>query len=496
VNLVVLLDMAAAGHADRVALGSLDGGTSFGELARRAHGGAALIREMGVGQLLFLGRNGPGVAQALLAAAVAGVPFTPLNYRLPADRIDAQIDRFDAPLVIVDRDYTSAVRPDRTQLSTPDFLDGSATGAAGTAADPDDDVPAVKLFTSGTTAEPKLVSLTHGNLAAYVMGTVDFGSASADDCALATTPPYHVAAMASILTNLYAGRRVVYLADFDAADWLQTVRSESVTTAMVVPTMLSRIVEQLAGQPAEVPDLRLLSYGGSRASPTVVEAAMALFPDTGFCNAYGLTETSSTVALLGPEEHRLALASDDPAVRRRLSSVGHPVPGVEIEVRDPDGRALPVGGVGELWLRGPQVSATQESALDPDGWFATRDRAFVDDEGYLFIDGRLDDTIIRGGENVAPSEIEDVLRRHPDVADVAVVGMSDERWGQRIVAVVVRRDDRRGDAEAEALREWARLHLRGSRTPDQIRWVAQLPYSATGKLLRREVVADLASTVP
>ncbi len=451
-----------------------------------------MIRERGAKQLLFLGRNGPGVVHAFLAAAVAGVPFAPLNYRLPAERIDALIDRFDAPLVIVDPDYAAALGAGRQWCATDDFLDRAAATAPGAAADPDDDAPAVLLFTSGTTAEPKLIPLTHGNLASYVMSTVDFGAATPEDCALATTPPYHIAAMASILTNLYAGRRVVYLPDFDAAEWLRVVRSESVTTAMVVPTMLSRIVDELDGRSAEVPKLRLLSYGGSRASPTVVEAAMALFPDTGFCNAYGLTETSSTVALLGPDEHRQALASDDPVVRRRLSSVGHAVPGVEIEVRDADGRALPTGGVGELWLRGSQVSAGHADSvpMDPDGWFATRDRAFVDDEGYLFIEGRLDDTIIRGGENIAPSEIEDVLRRHPGVVDVAVVGRPDEQWGQQIVAVVVRRDG--ADVDAESLRSWARSHLRGSRTPDQIRWAVELPYSPTGKLMRREVMADAA----
>jgi acyl-CoA synthetase (AMP-forming)/AMP-acid ligase II len=496
VNLVVLLDMAAAGHDDRVALGPLRGGTTFAELSRRAYGGAAVIRERAAEQLVFLGRNGPGAAHALLAAAVAGVPFAPLNYRLPAERISALIDRFSDPLVIVDPDYTAALGPDRSWCTTAEFFELAGTRELGVAADSEDDAPAVLLFTSGTTAEPKLVSLTHGNLASYVMGTVDFGAAAAEDCALATTPPYHVAATASILTNLYAGRRVVYLPDFDAAQWLQTVRSEGVTTAIVVPTMLSRIVDELAGQPANVPDLRLLSYGGSRASPTVVEAAMSLFPDTGFCNAYGLTETSSTVALLGPDEHRVAVASDDPAVRRRLSSVGHPVPGIDIEVRDENGQALPAGGVGELFLRGAQVSGSHGGENSPaaDGWFATRDRAFVDEDGFLFIEGRLDDTIIRGAENIAPSEIEDVLRRHPGVADVAVVGLPDEQWGQRIVAAVIRRDGT--DEDPAALREWARARLRGSRTPDEIRWVTELPYSPTGKLLRREVVADVAALAP
>lgn len=494
-NLVVLLDMAAAGHGDRVAIGSVRDGITFADFGHRARRGAGVIRDSGASDLLFLGRNGPGMAQALFAAAVAGVPFTPLNYRLPAERIDALIARFDAPLVVVDPDYVDVLGASVGRCVTADFLARADAHDEVAAADPDDAAAAVLLFTSGTSAEPKLASLTHGNLASYVVGTVDFGTADEADCALATTPPYHIAAVASILTNLYAGRRVVYLPDFDAAEWLRIVRDEAVTSAMVVPTMLSRIVDELDGKPADVPRLRLLSYGGSRAAPTVVEAAIALFPDTGFCNAYGLTETSSTVALLGPDGHRLAIASDDPLVRRRLSSVGHPVPGVEIEVRDAAGWPLPAGEVGELYLRGPQISSRygDVASLDADGWFATRDQAFVDDEGYLFIEGRLDDTIIRGGENIAPSEIEDVLRRHPDVADVAVVGVPDEQWGQLIVAVVVRRSDSDAALDPEALRAWARGQLRGSRTPDRIEWVSELPYSPTGKLLRRVIVADVAT---
>jgi acyl-CoA synthetase (AMP-forming)/AMP-acid ligase II len=499
VNLGVLLDMAVAGYGDRVALGSVRGGTTFADLGRRARGGAGVIREHGAGHLAFLGRNGPGAAHALFAAAAAGVPFVPLNYRLPADRINALIDRLDVPLVIVDPDYATVPAVGQSRCGTAEFLDLADTVDPTEPIDARDDAPAVLLFTSGTSAEPKLVTLTHDNLTSYVLSIVDFAAADTADCALATTPPYHIAAVASILTNLYAGRRVVYLPDFDAAQWLRVVRDESVTTAMVVPTMLSRIVDSLAGRAADVPDLRLLSYGGSRVSPTVVEAAMALFPDTGFCNAYGLTETSSTVALLGPDEHRQALASDDPVVRRRLSSVGHPVPGVEIEVRDEAGRPVPPGAMGELWLRGPQVSARygSDASLDADGWFATRDQAYVDDKGYLFIEGRLDDTIIRGGENIAPSEIEDVLRRHPAVADVAVVGVPDEQWGQQIVAAVVRRPGVDAAAlEAETVRDWARAHLRGSRTPDRVLWVGELPYSPTGKLLRREVVADAAAAAP
>ena len=182
------------------------------------------------------------------------------------------------------------------------------------------------------------------------------------------------------------------------------------THALVVPTMLARIVEYLDGAPADLPALRSLAYGGAPMPVTVLERALAAFGDTDFVNAYGLTETSSTIAVLGPDDHRTALASDDPAVRARLGSAGRLLPSIEADVRD-----------GLLWVRGEQVSgeyAGMDSVLDDEGWFPTGDVAYIDGEGYLFIEGRADDTIIRGGENIAPAEIEDVLLRHAAVAEV------------------------------------------------------------------------------
>jgi acyl-CoA synthetase (AMP-forming)/AMP-acid ligase II len=225
----------------------------------------------------------------------------------------------------------------------------------------------------------------------------------------------------------------------------------------------------------------------------VLERALALFPNTGFVNAYGLTETSSTIALLGPEDHRLALSSDDPAVRSKLSSVGRPLPGIEIEVRDDAGRVLPPGASGHLFLRGEQISGEYagSSQLDDDGWFPTRDCGWVDDDGYVFIDGRADETIIRGGENIAPAEIEDVLLSHPLVSDAAVVGVPDEEWGQRLVAVVVLSED--AAVTEEELKEMVRIRLRSSRTPEIIEFRAELPRTDTGKLLRRKVLEELTA---
>ena len=206
----------------------------------------------------------------------------------------------------------------------------------------------------------------------------------------------------------------------------------------------------------QLPSLRNLAYGGSKVGLPLVRRALELLPDVGFVNAYGLTETSSTIAVLTPDDHRAAqAAAGRPTCSKRLGSVGQPVPGIELEVRSEDGKVLGPGETGELFVRGEQVSGRYTgigSVLDENGWFPTKDIAMLDEDGYLFIGGRSDDTIIRGGENIAPAELEEVLIEHPHVHDVAVVGVEDPQWGHAIVAVVVpqagRRTRSRGIARA------------------------------------------------
>jgi acyl-CoA synthetase (AMP-forming)/AMP-acid ligase II len=219
----------------------------------------------------------------------------------------------------------------------------------------------------------------------------------------------------------------------------------------------------------------------------VVERALRQFPQTGLANAYGLTETASSVCVLGPDDHWRAIVSDDPAVRARLGSVGRPLPGVEAEIRGEDGKPLGPGETGLVFVRGEQISGeyAETSGSDTDGWFATRDRGRLDEDGYLFIGGRADDTIIRGGENIAPAEIEDVLLQHPGVREAAVLGLPDPEWGQRLVAVLV------GTGDPDEIRSFAKERLRSSKTPDTVVFRPELPRTPTGKLLRRTLVTEL-----
>jgi len=488
----VLLEMAVSGDPDRVALVDDDIRLTTTELSTLAGGGSGVVAASAASHVVYVGTGGAMLPLLIFSSARANLPFTPLNYRLSSDGLRQLVERLPDPFIVVDSAYRDIVAGWAEQVMDSDDFIAAARSAEPASEFADSDDVAIVLFTSGTTSRPKAVELTHNNLTSYVTGTVEYGSADPTDAALVCVPPYHIAGVGAVLSNLYAGRPIVYLRRFDPREWVRLVRTEGVTTATVVPTMLDRIVDVLEEESTELPTLRNLAYGGSKVSQPLVRKALELLPEVGFVNAYGLTETSSTVAVLTPDDHRRSLGNTDQAVARRLSSVGRPVPGIEVQIRADDGSVLAPGQTGELFVRGPQVSgryAEIGSTLDAQGWFPTKDVASVDEEGYLFIGGRSDDTIIRGGENIAPSEIEDVLVEHPDVRDVVVVGVDDAQWGQLIVAVVV--PESAAEPKADELRAFARKRLRGSRTPDRIVFREAVPTTPTGKVLRRQILGDL-----
>ena len=496
-NIMMLLEMAASGCPERIAFvdPEMDVSISYQELFDAAGNMAAILRGSDAGRLAMLDISNIGIPIGLFASGWAGIPYVPLNYRLTDPEIDSLIDRITPAYLVTEPERVAGFRDrEGVQVSSRTDFVGQAR-VSGEAPDPwsmDPEDTAVLLFTSGTTGAPKAAVLRQKHLVSYILGSVEFMGADEEEAALVCVPPYHIAGIAAVLSSVYSGRRVVQLANFTAEKWVQIAHDEKITTAFVVPTMLSRIVEELDGaKNADMPHLQSLSYGGGKMPLSVIQRAMELFPGTDFTNAYGLTETSSTITVLGPDEHRLAAASDEESIRRRLVSVGVPLPGIELEIRDEEGSVQPVGERGEIYVRGEQVSGEYEgrgSVVDNDGWFPTRDAGFVDAEGFLFIDGRADDVIVRGGENMSPGEIEDVLLEHPAVSDVAVVGMPSEEWGEAVVAAVVIADE----VMAEELQEWVKDHMRSSRVPERVEFWDELPYNETGKLLRRVVKERLA----
>lgn len=488
----MLLEMAAEGFGDRVAIGSNDGGLTYKRLFNLAGTAGEWFRSKGAAYVALADVSSEVLPVSLFGAAWADLPFVPINYRLTDEELVALSNRLVPAIAVTDPDATG--RLDDVAgievISRTALLDAlTNTPASDPGWDTTGDSAAVLLFTSGTTGEPKAALLRHRHLVSYVLGSVEFMAATEDETALVSVPPYHVAGIAAILSNVYAGRRIIQLPTFEPAAWVETVRKEAVTTAMVVPTMLSRIVEHLDNEGADgpgLPTLRSLSYGGGKMPRPTIERALEILDQTSFINAYGLTETSSTVALLGPDDHREALASSDPKIRARLGSAGRPLPSVEVSIRNEAGHEVLTGTTGEVWVRGEQVSGEYQGAssrLTEDRWFPTRDGGWIDIEGFLHITGRIDDVIVKGGQNISPGEIEEVLLKHPDVVDAAAIGLPDHQWGEKIIAAVVLTPG--ATTAGEELQNAVRNSLRSNRTPDHVEFVDSLPYNDTGKLLRR-----------
>ncbi|TGD76256.1 long-chain fatty acid--CoA ligase [Mangrovimicrobium sediminis] len=493
-NIFLLLQMAADAGPDRVGLVCDGRRWTYGELAAAARGAADVITGAGCTHVALLDESSAAAPIALFGAALAGVPYVPLNYRLADEDLGALLARVAPACVIGDVARAERLNADggHKLFTREAFLEAAEAAAEGASGEErEGEGIAAQIFTSGTTAAPKAALLRHSNLLGYILGTVDFMSADEDDAQLVCVPPYHIAGISALMSSIYSMRRIVMLPAFEPDEWLRLAADEKVSNAFVVPTMLARIIERMeAGVEADLSSLQSIAYGGGRMPPELIERALALFPETNFTNAYGLTETSSTIALLGPEDHRTAFASSDPAVRARLGSVGRPLPTIELEIRDEDGKVLPAGERGEIYVRGEQVSGEyrERSALDAEGWFPTRDAGWLDADGYLFLAGRADDVIVRGGENISPGEIEDVLDSHPAIAESVAVGVPSVEWGEAVgIAVVIRPGhERPSDDELKAL---IKDRLRSSRVPERIAVVDELPYNEMGKLLRRQVRA-------
>jgi acyl-CoA synthetase (AMP-forming)/AMP-acid ligase II len=502
----MLLEMLAEGDPDRVVVGPADGGLTAAGLLEQARRAAVYLSKSGAETVGYFGLNSDVLPVALFGAALAGVPFAPINYRAPDEQLRGIVGRVAGGLWVADDDEIDRLRALSaehvvTKAELAAALDDTGAGAGLDGADlpfVDPDSVAVLLFTSGTTSEPKAAVLRHRHLVSYIISSVEFLGCAPDEAQLICVPPYHIAGIAAVLSSLYAGRRIMYLPTFDAHEWVRVAAGESITNAMVVPTMLGRILAAVEEVGAAPPALRHLSYGGGRMPLELVERTLQDLPHVDLVNAYGLTETSSTIAMLTPDDHREAFASTDPAVRARLGSVGRPLPALEVEVRGLDGEQLAAGKKGEIWVRGEQVAGEYvgRSMLTDDGWFQTRDAGWFDADGFLYVDGRLDDVIVRGAENISPGEVEDVLLAHPAVAEAAVVGIPDTEWGEAVAAVVVLRHDASpsDSTSAEELQTWVRERLRSTKMPVVVDFRDELPYSPTGKLLRRVLRDELAES--
>ncbi|BBZ26630.1 long-chain-fatty-acid--CoA ligase [Mycolicibacterium madagascariense] len=460
---------------------------------------AGALTELGVGRgdvVAFLDKNHPACVETTLAAASIGAATAIINFRLAADELDYVLNDSGAKVLIVGAEFAPTIEKIRDQLSsvekvvevTPDGDDEyEALLADATPVDRPDEVEpddvAIIMYSSGTTGRPKGVSLTHANLIAHTESAFDGWELDEGDKNLVAMPLFHVGGSSYMQLGLHTGVASYMTRDVDGAQLAGGILAGANRT-FLVPAVLAKVLESGEDAVKLFSALKTYGYGASPMPLPLLRKALEAWPDTDFIQAYGLTEVGGVISLLRPEDHRSGN-------EERMGSAGRVVPGAEVRVIDPDSlEDVPQGEQGELWFRSGQLmkgyhnkpDATAE-AITEDGWFRTGDIGRIDEDGYIFVEDRLKDMIITGGENVYSIEVERVLAEHPAVAEVAVIGVPDEEWGEAVKAVVALE----GEATDEELIGWAKERLAGYKCPRTVDIVDELPRNPTGKILKKDL---------
>jgi acyl-CoA synthetase (AMP-forming)/AMP-acid ligase II len=476
-NISTIIDAAATGDPNRTAL-IIDGRMiSYGELAAAVEQCAARLAANGlsgcrvaivdVGSLLSIATM-LGAARIGAAAALVNPALTPLELTGLVNNAGC------ADVGVAGEAYAGRLREGgaSTVLTATDLLDAGEVSAPPPVEDVDGR-DALVLFTSGTTGLPKAIGITNGQLSARITGVATpFRADVPPTVSMMSVPFFHVGGAIGMLGNLYSGNTYVVQDRFDAGTWLRLVQEHRVTSTFLVPTMLQRILDHPDFGSTDLTSLVAIAYGAAAAPVALMRTAMAAMPHVGFANVFGQTETLGAYTTLLPEDHR------DP---NRVGSVGRPLPGVEVRVVDPEtGIDVEPGTVGELWVN------TSQNVIE--GWLHTGDLARQDPDGYLYPSGRLKETINRGGEKFGPIEVEEAVRTHPAIRDVAVAGVADEEMGQRVGAAVVARSA----VTLEELRDHCRELIAYFKLPERLIVVDQIPYNDTGKINRHRLAALIA----
>jgi acyl-CoA synthetase (AMP-forming)/AMP-acid ligase II len=455
----------------------------------------------------ILAKNSIEYVLLYYACSKVGVVAVPLNYRLAPPEWSHIVNDSQAKAIFAAAEFAPGIDSVRGELSRVgqfvildgdgtagwtgfrSFTNGKPTTAPERDISADDDV--YQMYTSGTTGRPKGAVLTHRAVAAnltqvaFAMGaTID---SKPGDRWLIVAPVYHAAAAVTIFAGVYWAACLYIMPDFVPQDVVRALDEENVAMATLVPAMIQAclvMVPDVAER--EYRSLRLISYGGSPIAEQTLRRAVEVFK-CDFAQGYGMTETTAVISYLLPSDHERALR-EKPSL---LLSAGRPLVGTEVRLVDDHDRPVPHGAIGEIIMRGPQLmrgywnlSEATEEALRG-GWMHTGDAGVMDEEGFIYIQDRVKDMIVSGGENVYPREVEEVLFQHPAVADAAVIGVPDQRWGETVKAIIVPREGQQ--PTAEEIMEYCRGRLGGFKLPRSVDFAESLPRNPSGKVLKREL---------
>lgn len=490
------LEKAARKWADKPAITCAAGTFSWAELGHRCNRLAAALEDAGVtkgDRVGFLGFNGHVGVEVLFSCPRIGAVSVPLNYRLAPAELISTLNDCRPRVIVVDAAHEALLAeclphcPSVEQVfcadpAHPDWTSYEAALAAphpdpvGTPSGGEDML--VMFYTGGTTGSPKGVMLSHTNVFCNTLAILTNWDVTENDAYAATGPLFHSAAGSRVLGTTLMGFHTILQPKFDIPDLLRKMETHAIGIAQFVPTMIVMILDHPDFEKYDTSALRMITYGAAPMQPELLTRAMQAFPGVRFAQAFGMTEASPIVTTLNPEDH-------EDITSPRLSSVGRAIPFDDIEIVDEDDNILPRGSVGEIVVRGPNIMLgyweKPEMTADVmrNGWYHTGDAGYLDEDGYLFLSGRIKEMIITGGENVYPIDVERALDTHPMVWQVAVIGVPDERWGERVHAFV----ETKGDVTPEELIAHCRARLAHYKCPKTITLTQEpLPLTKVNKI--------------
>ncbi|MCY4415680.1 MAG: AMP-binding protein [Chloroflexi bacterium] len=481
---------------------------SFELLQERVNRLANALSDLGVApgdRIAAMQTNCNHLIELYFAVAQLDAIYVPINFRAKEDELATMVRIVEPSFLFLGERYLPLVAGADLPARRIVMLDAPAAGGRHNyedllqSAEPDqmhfpeddEDATTVIMFTSGTTSIPKGVQLTHDSFGTFLLTNVTPADPDVEETNLLTVPMYHVAGLQAALAAVFGGRTLVVMPQFDPEEWMDLAVSHRANRAMLVPTMLKHVMDHPRFPEYDLSSLDVITYGAAPMPLPVIRDAIAKFPNTRFINAFGQTETASTITMLPPDDHVLTGNPDEVETKlRRLTSIGKPLDDVEVMIVSEDGEPVSGEEVGEIVARGPRMMSgywRQDEATGDtirSGWLYTGDLGWQDEDGYIYLAGRARDFIKRGGEMISPEEVEQTLIEHPDVAEAAVIGVSDLEWGEEVRAVVVREGDSVNESD---LIEFCRQRLAGFKRPRSVVFIDALPRNVMGKVMKRDL---------
>jgi long-chain acyl-CoA synthetase len=492
----IIRDQAAA-RGEKVAIVFGERRISYRELDQRSNRVARALLAAGVqpkDHVAFIDMNGPEYFEVLFGCAKVNAINVGVNWRLAPGEMAYTVNDAEAKALFVGPDFQAAIDQVRADLKSVRTVvnlgdEYEAWLGSGDASDPlapsaGDDV-AIQLYTSGTTGRPKGAMISNRNLETLITQVLADWEFDAESVNLVASPLFNIAGGGWALVGMFCGATTILLRTATPPSLLQAIAEQRVTNALLVPALLNFMLQVPAVEEIDFSSLRAIVYGASPIAAKILAQSIKTFK-CHFIQAYALTEHTGSATIMRPEEHDLS----NPA---RLLSCGRPHSWVSLRIVDPQsGEHRAAGEVGEIWLRSGQVmkgywnrpEATAET-ITADGWLRTGDLAYADAAGYVYLQDRLKDMIISGGQNIYPVEVEAVLMAHPAIADVAVIGVPDEQWGEAVKAIVVRKPGT--DTEEAQIIAFAKKRIAHFKAPSSVDFAETLPRNPSGKVLKREL---------